>query len=328
MARSKRKPAHIIQWLWAVTEQCGSAEPDRPEEPAILAVSTVRALHADPDGGHCYPAQSTVAGLAHVSRRTVGAVDQWLVDHELMQLTRRRARGLREYRLTLPDVVTQTHLATESDAPTQAHLNDVRCAPDVLQMSQVDTQPPTSDRREEEEERPSGADAPLVAPGKEARRIAQRIADQAGVAIDLDAVAAGVDRLRAARADWAPVTIVTLVAKAAGKATSNPTAYTLGAIDRLIAAEPALPVRLRVHNLIDLTDAQLLDVENLFGSDAADHLDNERGRAALERRFLPHDVSDDLGTYLPHLSDQDVAEIEAELSRLASQIRERLERAA
>lgn len=320
---SRRKPALALSWQRAVIDACGTPEAKRPEEPSIIAVAAVRALHADPDGSHCFPAQTTIARLAHVSPRTVKAVDAWLVERGLMTFTRRRARGLKEYRLTLPDTPTRTDLTPGPDTSTRTDLDPIRSTADRPQIDQVDLQPPTSDvRRREEEGREASADAPASAPSDRALRCARDIADRSQVVVDQVAVATAVDAFFA-RSGWAPDVVATVAADKAKKARSNPTAYVVAGLDALDPHAVALPDRLRVLNALERLYVLELQHEDVDAAEC-DRWAASAGSEWLEDEFVPHDSEHELAQHVEGLTERDLQDLEYRIDRQVERLEHRI----
>ena len=80
--------------------------------------------------------------------------------------------------------------------------------------------------------------------------------------LDVDTVAAAVDRFRATHADWSEAAIVAWIADRAQAATTNPTRYVVGALER---AEPKLPIKVRTLLAYDRGGRIEDDLEQLLG---------------------------------------------------------------
>ena len=106
----------LWRWLWAVDELRRTDETMTAERrSATMLVAVGRALHADPDGRNCYPAQSTLARFAGTKRDTVRDIDRWLVEVGAMVLTKDAGRRTTKYyRLLLPPL----------SGSLEDHLND------------------------------------------------------------------------------------------------------------------------------------------------------------------------------------------------------------
>lgn len=138
---------NVLVWLREVDDRARADSGDRPSVQQINLVAMHRVLFADPDGRNCYPAQTTLAQKCGLDRKTVRAVDEWLVGSKLMVFERNRSHGQKEYRLESDgggehhlgavdkpsDGVADTHLEPETGSGADTHLESDGC-PDGAQM--------------------------------------------------------------------------------------------------------------------------------------------------------------------------------------------------
>lgn len=147
--------SNVLTWLREVDDRArADTSADRPSTQAITLVAHHRVLYADPDGGNCYPAQTTLAEKCGIGRKTVRAVDAWLIENRLMFFVRNRARGQKEYQLDSdghvqthvegvdnpPDGVAEPHLKPDSDGSAEHHVKSRW----VADGSQMGPQEPTT----------------------------------------------------------------------------------------------------------------------------------------------------------------------------------------
>ncbi len=84
-------------------DKSGAPTKGRITATTVKAIALLFAGHADPDGSRVFPGDATIAVLAECSIKTVTAVRKALLSVGLMRMeAQRRARGVREYRLTIP----------------------------------------------------------------------------------------------------------------------------------------------------------------------------------------------------------------------------------
>lgn len=247
-------------WLRAVVDTAGADTADgRPEVAAIVAVASLRALRANPDGTGCYPAAATIAGKGGLKRGTVGRVDRWLVGAGLMVKVRTLRDNITEYRLVVPPEVQPE---AGPVVPPEVQPEAVGCAPGCTPgctPREHNLLPPNEMRREEE--RRGGADAPPPPPTAASMRAVRDACQLTRQPLDLDIVAAAVDRFRATH-DWSEAAIVAWIADRAQAATTNPSGYVVGALQR---PDPKLPIKVRALLAYDSAGRIEDDLEQLLG---------------------------------------------------------------
>lgn len=297
MTAKKRKRSGGLLWPWlGGVIQAGRSDDgaDRPELASLIAVATVRALHADPDGGSCFPSQQTLSAMAGVKRETVRRVDAWLVDQALMRPVRKRKGNVTEYRLTTPQVDPgQDQLTSDSLAPDRTNQGP-EVGPQVGTLvgpvQDHDLRPPTV--REEDgglvdggglaPAPPPSADPPSESQVKAATRSARNLLDATGHDVNrpevIDALAATM-----ARDDWPAVVVehraTVILAKSNG---SNPAAFLVRGLDRLTRKQLTAWERYAVAE--HWVNAALIALERLIGEDACEEVDRRAGLLWLERQ--------------------------------------------
>lgn len=117
---AKSKPIKLT-WLEAVVDHLTEFSPTN--HPVVLAVSVVLVKHAKRDGTDVYPSMARMgreSGLRSWS--TVRSVLDWLLAERLIEYVGNRARGLRVYRLTIPQNLNHRDPDSEIRASVTASL--------------------------------------------------------------------------------------------------------------------------------------------------------------------------------------------------------------
>jgi len=145
---------------WQALLIAGLVEVGPPNQTRILAVAAACVSHANPDGSRM---EAGIRRLARETGQHYGRAQEalsWLIEEGWLTFDRRIARGGRRLRLTFPQRSGESNAGNTASDPVTATLATGQRSG---QRSGEGNEPPTSDHREEEEERTRPAETGLSA---------------------------------------------------------------------------------------------------------------------------------------------------------------------